>query len=86
MYNHPQTAFVARFLGSTNLLPAEAAGDRAQCPLGNVHLYQPATGAVTISIRPEHLRFEHLYPGQPAGQITGIDGKVVGDSRECAQV
>jgi len=69
VYNHPQTAFVARFLGRTNLLPAQADGYQAHCPLGNVQLYQPARGAVTISIRPEHLRFEHLYPGQPAGQI-----------------
>ncbi|MBH04912.1 MAG: iron ABC transporter ATP-binding protein [Phycisphaeraceae bacterium] len=70
LYEHPRTSFVAKFLGHTNLLPAQANGDRAECPLGVVRLYKKARGFVTIAIRPEHLRFQHLYPGQPAGQIT----------------
>ena len=69
VYECPHTAFVAQFLGRTNLLPAQATGLIAQCPLGKVQLANQAVGQVTISIRPEHLRFEHLYPGQPAGQI-----------------
>ena len=36
----------------------------------DIGLYKKARGFVTIAIRPEHLRFQHLYPGQPAGQIT----------------
>ncbi|MAE63852.1 MAG: iron ABC transporter ATP-binding protein [Phycisphaeraceae bacterium] len=69
VYQAPRTAFVARFLGRTNLMPADASGKRASCALGQVRLCCRAQGPVTISIRPEHLKFEHLYPGERSGQI-----------------
>lgn len=69
VYEQPRTAFVAQFLGRTNLMPGSADGCRAQCLLGDIQLNRQAHGKVTISIRPEHLRFEHLYPGQPDGQV-----------------
>ncbi|RRJ88225.1 ABC transporter ATP-binding protein [Gulosibacter macacae] len=60
VYEHPQTDFVARFLGLSNLIPAETVG---------------ASGA-TVSIRPERVRLltpdatvgdhEHALPGTVA--------------------
>ena len=69
VYHRPRTAFVAQFLGRTNLLAADAQGCCAQCALGLVRLDNETAGDIRISIRPEHLRFENLYPGKPAGQI-----------------
>ena len=79
VYLRPRTPFVASFLGGTNLLPAtaedgrpgggERGPHRGECPLGSIRLDRAAAGQVTVAIRPEHLKFEHLYPGQPAGQI-----------------
>ena len=69
VYQQPRTAFVAQFLGRTNVLSATAMGEQAICPLGQVRLHRSAPGDVSVSIRPEHLQFQHLYPGRPAGQI-----------------
>jgi len=55
VYARPRTAFVARFLGQTNLLPGQADQDVAQTPLGRLPLGQRHTGAVLLSLRPEDL-------------------------------
>jgi len=55
VYNYPQTAFVAQFLGRTNLVNANARGNVADTPLGEVKLERSAVGHVRLSIRPEHL-------------------------------
>lgn len=55
VYYRPRTLFVAQFLGRTNLLLSQAAGDEADTPLGQVHLNRDAEGTVLVSMRPEHL-------------------------------
>lgn len=59
IYWQPANAFVARFLGFANLLPATVASDDpqvAQTQLGRVSLAQPAApGAGTLLIRPQAL-------------------------------
>jgi len=57
VYLHPHTAFVAGFLGRTNLLRGTATGMVATTALGPVPLAQSATGRVVLSLRPEHLAF-----------------------------
>ena len=57
VYSRPRTAFVASFLGRTNLLRAEGRGEVAETPLGQVPLVRPATGSVLLSLRPEDLAF-----------------------------
>ncbi|MEX0886638.1 MAG: ABC transporter ATP-binding protein [Phycisphaeraceae bacterium] len=66
VYAHPRTAFVAQFLGRTNLLSAEAAGRRAETPLGPVELDTFSSGPVTISLRPEHLAMDRAPAGDEA--------------------
>ncbi len=66
VYTRPATKAIARFIGEANFVPAYANGTRAQCPLGEVTLLNPAQGAVELLIRPEML---HLHPadeGVPA--------------------
>jgi iron(III) transport system ATP-binding protein len=58
VYLEPRTAFVAGFLGRTNLLRGTANGDHADTALGRVPLARPATGRVVLSVRPEHVVFE----------------------------
>ena len=55
LYLHPRTAFVANFLGRSNLLSGVATGKVAQTPLGTVELGAPGAGAVSLSIRPEQI-------------------------------
>lgn len=55
VYREPADAFVAEFLGHTNLLEAQASGGTAETPLGTVDLNAPAEGRVTLSLRPEDL-------------------------------
>ncbi|MBJ7534630.1 ABC transporter ATP-binding protein [Rhodomicrobium vannielii ATCC 17100] len=53
LYFRPANAFVAGFLGSTNLLDGIADGASAETPLGRVSLDRPASGPVQLSLRPE---------------------------------
>ncbi len=57
IYAHPQTLFVADFIGAMNLLQATASGDKLQ--IGTQALPLPAavsgSGTITVAIRPEDL-------------------------------
>jgi ABC-type Fe3+/spermidine/putrescine transport system ATPase subunit len=74
VYARPATAFVARFLGLTNLIPARVMADapyQVQTPLGSFTLERAApAGEHLLLIRPE---IERHNLGQPAdgGEITG---------------
>jgi iron(III) transport system ATP-binding protein len=57
-YVNPGTAFVAGFLGRTNLLRGEASGSTVETPLGVLALSRPAKGPVLVSVRPEALRLD----------------------------
>ena len=57
VYASPRTAFVASFLGHTNLLWGDASETKAKTILGNVRLSCVAKGNVLLSIRPEDLCF-----------------------------
>jgi ABC-type Fe3+/spermidine/putrescine transport system ATPase subunit len=55
IYRHPATAYVAQFIGHTNLLKADVRGGVARCG----SLSWPATlpdGPALFSLRPEHVR------------------------------
>lgn len=56
VYRHPASAFVARFLGRSNLLRGEADGWAVTTPLGALALASPAHGPTTIAVRPEQIR------------------------------
>jgi spermidine/putrescine transport system ATP-binding protein len=62
VYEHPQTAFVADFLGVSNLMRARVLGDR-RVDVGGVTLSAmqgdaSASGVVRLTIRPERVRIE----------------------------
>ncbi len=75
VYARPRSAFVAQFLGRTNLLEAEASGRVAQTALGPVELDTFSSGPVTLSLRPEHLALEAVN-----GEAEAAGGRIV--SRE----
>ncbi len=54
-YRRPRTAFVAGFLGRTNLVRGTAANGRVTTALGTVPLDADAEGQVLVSLRPEDL-------------------------------
>ncbi|TCL00743.1 carbohydrate ABC transporter ATP-binding protein (CUT1 family) [Shimia isoporae] len=65
LYDRPATTFVAGFIGSPsmNFLPALSAGTMVK--LGNgveVETQTPVDGAVTLGVRPEHLRKDDRGP------------------------
>ena len=55
IYRNPATAFVARFLGATNLIEADAQGGCAHSGFGCFDIETTATGPVLLSVRPEQL-------------------------------
>jgi len=55
VYQEPANAFVAEFLGHTNLLQGSAQGNTADTPIGSVSLNTNASGDVMLSVRPEDL-------------------------------
>ncbi len=56
IYAVPRTAFVASFLGKTNLLPARVQNGIAETTFGKMPL-ENENGNIMLSIRPEDLRF-----------------------------
>jgi len=59
-YLTPRTAFVAGFLGRTNLVRGDANGDTVRTSLGEIPLTRASFGHVLVSLRPEDLV---LVPG-----------------------
>ncbi len=57
IYTQPATPFVARFLGFTNLLPAQHQGNTVTTPLGPFPLQAPSDATeLTLLLRPEAAR------------------------------
>ncbi len=75
VYGQPRTAFVANFLGRTNLIPARASGSFAMGILGLVPLTHSASGPVMLSVRPESLKLgsEGLAAKVTAREFKGHD-------------
>lgn len=71
IYLSPASAFVARFVGLTNLIPGEASGKIIGTTLGSFPLAEPASGSVLALIRPDAANLEGR--GQP---FTGRVGEV----------
>ncbi len=71
IYHHPNSAFVARFVGLNNLLAGEASGDRVLTALGEFPLQSPAQGAVQVLLRPDTAQ---LNPSNPdlSGRVTEV--------------
>lgn len=76
VYRHPETAYVADFLGQTNFVKAYVKDGIAETPLGRVPVDGGATGEMLLSIRPECLTM--LAPD--AGSGGSKDGCVVGQA------
>lgn len=68
IYRSPRTAFVARFVGTANVLDAEATGAHASTPLGAVSLQGPAQGPVSLCLRPEQIRLG-APDREPRGEV-----------------
>ncbi|MCD0170730.1 MULTISPECIES: ABC transporter ATP-binding protein [unclassified Deinococcus] len=65
VYARPSTAFVANFLGRSNLLGGTADRFMARTALGVLPLMEAASGPVLVSVRPEHLTFTDDPQGTP---------------------
>ena len=75
VYKRPRTAFVASFLGHTNLLRGAGRGTSAQTLLGTLPLTKPAEGNVLLSLRPEDLFFDLEGAGEGAGVTVSVTGR-----------
>jgi spermidine/putrescine transport system ATP-binding protein len=78
IYSRPATAYVAQFIGHTNLLKAEAQGGIVKCG----SLTWPASlpdGPVLFSLRPEHVRLAGAgAPGNcPGSETVRVRGRVL---------
>ena len=75
VYNHPANRFVAQFLGRTNLIECHADGRVGDTPLGKIDLDREADGAVTLSLRPEHIELHKPIEGRPTGKVIAREFK-----------
>lgn len=75
VYCHPRTAFVAHFLGQSNLISGVSDGQRAETILGHIPLNYPTTPhkPVTLSLRPEELKLLHEQTNE--GVLATISNK-----------
>jgi iron(III) transport system ATP-binding protein len=58
IYRNPATAFVASFIGRSNILRGTASGMDVQTAFGRLPLSRAATGAVDLAVRPEQILIE----------------------------
>jgi spermidine/putrescine transport system ATP-binding protein len=76
LYEHPGTAFVAGFLGVSNLLSGTIAGSERVALDGGVEISVPRdalggrTGTVSVGIRPEKIRVGSDEPNRLTGTIS----------------
>lgn len=87
IYHKPANAFVAGFIGTTNLLPCEVSGDRIRTLGQNLIIAEGdqigvKTGLATLSVRPEHITIV-----SDTGDGAGITAEVLflrdlGESRQ----
>lgn len=73
LYHEPASRAVAELVGESNFLPGEANGRVARCVLGELDLRQPASGTVTLLLRPEAI---HVSGG---GKVLVEDVQFFGD-------
>ncbi|AJE44797.1 ABC transporter ATP-binding protein [Celeribacter indicus] len=71
IYHNPANAFVAGFIGTTNLLPCEVEGDAIsvlghRLPIREGDRIGVISGAAQLSVRPEHVRLVSPEEGIPA--------------------
>ncbi len=69
IYRNPKNAFVASFIGRSNIMRGLAEGMNAATPFGRLPLSRAATGAVDLAVRPEQVMLEQDAKGQAV--ITG---------------
>lgn len=58
IYRYPVSAFVASFIGRSNILTGNANGMEVATEFGNLPLSRAANGSVTLSVRPEQIMLE----------------------------
>ncbi len=75
LYKKPATAFVADFLGDTNLLEGDAQGVCAHTVLGELRLDREASGRVMLCLRPEHIELTGPREGAPPAQVVAREFK-----------
>ena len=75
VYRHPQTAYVADFLGQTNFIRADIRDGIAETPFGRVKVESTESGNALLSIRPEC-----LIMMAPDAQSGTKSGRVVGQA------
>jgi len=76
VYARPHNAFVAGFLGRTNLVPADARDSIALTAFGEVRLAAPASGPVLLSLRPEQLALDAApREGDAGGEVVAREFK-----------
>lgn len=69
VYHHPRTAFVAQFLGRSNLFEGEADGEIARTSMGALSIRPAAHGRVLLSLRPEHIVLTKGCGGELEGEV-----------------
>jgi ABC-type Fe3+/spermidine/putrescine transport system ATPase subunit len=85
LYNRPKTRFVAGFIGRTNFIEGNSTGDRIE--FGSFALPRglldgaPASGKVTISVRPQSMRLSRAQGGngQPQVAVTIAERAYLGE-------
>jgi iron(III) transport system ATP-binding protein len=76
VYRHPETAYVADFLGQTNFVKASVKDGIAETAFGRVKVDGAATGDILLSIRPECL----TMVAPDAGNSGTKGGRIVGQA------
>jgi iron(III) transport system ATP-binding protein len=72
VYLSPSDPQVAEFVGRAVVLPGTAADARATCALGEVALFEAATGPVALMIRPEQVHVDLTHAEGVRGSVEEV--------------
>jgi iron(III) transport system ATP-binding protein len=76
IYMHPETSFVAQFLGRANLMRGQGRGAMADTDLGTIPIRPDAHGPVLVSLRPEHIALEAVAEADGAADAASATGAI----------
>jgi putative spermidine/putrescine transport system ATP-binding protein len=72
IYRKPSDAFVAAFIGSTNILPAKREGSGAAVPGGSIPGLGIPSGGAVVSVRPEDIRLVDPANASIRGRVSFV--------------
>ena len=84
VYSHPESPWVASFVGEANFVRGFGSGSTVETPLGRLAACCEVSGEVAVLVRPSQLRLEEVAGGDDPGAAGRVESmRFYGHATEC---